>query len=60
MDGEDGTLTHQRRVQEIGGWLSLAGRLPHPVDRPGPVKTAKQALEGTDEKLNPFPSGFRV
>ncbi len=55
MHGENDANAHQRRVRQIGGWLSLTGRMPQPVDRPGPLETASEALEGTSEELNPFP-----
>jgi hypothetical protein len=55
MDGEYEGKSHDRRLRPIGGWLSLTQRMPEPVDRPGPVETASEALEGAAEEMNPFP-----
>jgi hypothetical protein len=55
MDGEYDLNAHDRRVLQIGGWLSLTGRLPMPVDRPGPVETGCEAPEGLCEETDPFP-----
>jgi hypothetical protein len=55
MQRNDPAGAHERRMRQIGGWLSLTSRQPEPVDRPGPVETASEAPEGTAEETDPFP-----
>ena len=55
MAGEYDGRAHDRRLKQIGGWLSLTERLPAPVDRPGPLETESEAPEGLSEETDPFP-----